>query len=448
MLFLVFSFVWQIIANYVKILSDYFLKKYGGYIMKSKRIKSLFLSVLLVISMALSGCGLESNNTEKTSEKSLQSVTAGDVNGESDTTETPENGDNPEETDKVNGTLEVHYIDVGQGDATLIKCGDSSMLIDAGNNNKGTAVQLYLTKQGVKTLDYVIGTHPDADHIGGLDVIISKFDCNAIIMPDCTSDTATYRDVIDAIKYKSYSVTLPEVGTTYKLGEAEFTILSPSKNYPDKNDNSVSLILKYGDSSFLFTGDCEETAENAMLNCGISIEADVYKAGHHGSRTASSKAFMEAVNPEYAVISCGEGNSYGHPHAEVMNLFRSMDIKVFRTDEQGSIIASTDGENITWNMSPSDTWNTGEAGDTTEKPTETPKETPTETPTEAPTEEVTQAPATVAPSTGQQYVLNTSSMKFHLPTCKYLPTKNRKDVTATRDELIEQGYDPCKRCNP
>ncbi|MBO5278503.1 MAG: MBL fold metallo-hydrolase [Lachnospiraceae bacterium] len=257
------------------------------------------------------------------------------------------------------GRLEVHFIDVGQGDATLILCGEDAMLIDAGENDKGTLVQSYLQAQGVTSLRYMIGTHPDSDHIGGMDVILYKFDCDTVMMPDKKKNTSTYRDVIDTMKNRGYSNTLPVVGDTYELGDASFTILAPSRSYEDSNNCSIAILLTYGNTHFLFTGDAEEEAEKDMLDCGISLRADVYKAGHHGSSTSSSEAFLRAVQPTYAVISCGEGNSYGHPHAEPLNSFRAIGIQVFRTDEQGSIIATSDGENITWSCSPTESWISG-----------------------------------------------------------------------------------------
>ena len=210
-------------------------------------------------------------------------------------------------------------MDIGQGDAALIQCEGHSMLIDAGNNNKGTQVCSYLKSQNVDKLDIAIGTHGDADHIGGLDVVIYNFDCDTIIMPDRKRDTKTWQDVIDAIDEKNDTLTYPEIGKTYSLGSA--------------------------------------TVE--MLKNGIDIDCDVFKVSHHGSSNANTSAFLDAALPEYAVISCAEGNDYGHPHQEVLNELRSRGIKVFRTDEQGTIVAVTDGKNITFNASPSESWLSG-----------------------------------------------------------------------------------------
>lgn len=257
--------------------------------------------------------------------------------------------------------LEIHYLDVGQGDSTLILCDGHAMLIDAGDNDRGTAVQSYLESQGVTTLDYVIGTHPDADHIGGLDVVLYKFDCQMVMMPDFEKDTRTYDDVVQTMKQKRYKNTLPEVGTVYELGSAVFTIVAPNGEYGDNaNDYSVGILLQHGKNRFLFTGDAEEASEADMLENGIDLEADVFKASHHGSRTANTEEFLQTVDPDYVVISCGQENSYGHPHAEVMNRLRAMGISVFRTDEQGTIVAYSDGTEITFNMSPDESWKAGE----------------------------------------------------------------------------------------
>lgn len=259
-------------------------------------------------------------------------------------------------------TLEVHYLDIGQGDCTLIRNGDHAMLIDAGNNNKGTAVQAYLESQGITHLDYVIGTHPDADHIGGLDVVIYKFDCDAVWMPDYEKDTKTYDEVIQAAKTKGYTIEHPLAGEEYTLGEATVTTVCPVKeDYgSNANDYSIGVRIAFGETSFLFTGDAEEESETDMVESGEVLQADVLKAAHHGSRTANTEAFLDAVDPSYVVISCGEDNSYGHPHAEVLNRLREKGISIFRTDDQGTVVAVSDGQMITFNMSPSENWTPGE----------------------------------------------------------------------------------------
>lgn len=269
------------------------------------------------------------------------------------------NNDGSASLKKPSGVLEVHFIDVGQADATLIKCDDKAMLIDAGENDSGTKIQSYLKSQNVDKLDYIIGTHPDSDHIGGLDVIIYKFGCDKILMPDTKKNNKTYRDVEDSLKSRNLAKTVPEVGQRYALGEASFTIVGPNASYDSSNDNSISILLEYGNSKFLFTGDAQQEAEEDMVNNGINIDCDVYKVGHHGSKTSSTEELLNAASPAYAVISCGENNDYGHPHASVLNSLRQRGIKVFRTDEQGTIVATTDGTSIKWNCSPSESWKVG-----------------------------------------------------------------------------------------
>ncbi len=260
----------------------------------------------------------------------------------------------------VDGTMEVHFLDIGQGDATLITCDGHAMLVDAGDNNKGTQVQSYLENQGITELDYAVGTHPDADHIGGLDVVLTKFPTGKLFLPDFEKGTKTYEDVIQAAKYRRLKVTHPETGETYPLGSAEITILGPQKHYSNANDSSICFLLEHGENRFLFIGDAEEDAEEDMLNAGEDVAADVYKVAHHGSKTASIEAFFKEVNPVYAVISCGDHNRYGHPHAEVLNRLRAAGVQMFRTDDQGTIVAASDGEDIQFNCAPSDNWTVGE----------------------------------------------------------------------------------------
>ena len=357
--------------------------------------------------------------------------------------------------------LEVHYIDVGQGSATLIKSGDHAMLIDAGDSDQGTKIQLYLTKQGVENLDYLVLTHPDADHIGGAPVIITKFGIGQLFLSNYEKDNKTTQKVRDAMQYKGLTASDCQVGDTYTLGNASFTILAPVKEYADSNNASIALMVQNGNNRFLFTGDCEAEAEADLIASGADLSADVYLAGHHGSDTASSQAFMDAVSPTYAVISCGEGNSYGHPHAEVLNRFRSMGIQVFRTDEQGSVVAESDGTGITWNCAPSETWQAGErtknaqTGAEIQPANETDAAAAQDMPTAGQSDVVTlpaqeQKPV-VADETPQagNYIGNRNNGKLHKASCSYLPDPQNQVPFTTREEAVEAGYDdPCKRCNP
>lgn len=371
----------------------------------------------------------EAAEAEEITEQTLAAVGRSEIE-----TNAAEDAEEPEESE-----LTVHFLDIGQGDATLIACDGEYMLIDAGDNDKGTAVQNYLTKQGVTKLKYVIGTHPDADHIGGLDVILYKFECETVMMPDVANDTATYRDVIDTMDTKGYQNTLPQVGDSYTLGSAELMILGPKKIYSDTNNSSIVLRLTHGSNSFLFMGDAEEEAENDILNGGIMVDADVLKVGHHGSRTASSKAFLQAVSPAYAVISCAEDNSYGHPHAETLNNLRSMGVQVFRTDEQGTITVTSDGQEMVWNCAPSETW---KAGESTQNSTGN-SAVAAGSDTEKTVESNDAAPA------GVNYIGNKRNGKLHRASCHTLPKEENQALFSTREEAVAAGYDdPCGNCNP
>lgn len=267
---------------------------------------------------------------------------------------------NEEDIAESPGNLEVHFLDVGQADCTLIKCDGYTMLIDAGEDDQGTKIQNYLKKQGVEKLDYLVLTHPDSDHIGSADVILTKFETGMVFMSDFEKETNIYIDLLQLMKDSQIEYLTPEVGDIYPLGSASFQILAPNDEYEDPNNTSIALLLTHGENSFLFTGDAEKSAEKDMLDNGLNLAADVFHAGHHGSKTSNTEDFMDAVNPQYAVISCGADNSYGLPDAEVLNRFRQNGIKVYRTDEQGTIVVSSDGKQITFNDSPSETWQAGE----------------------------------------------------------------------------------------
>lgn len=249
----------------------------------------------------------------------------------------------------VSSSLRVHFIDVGQGDSILIQNGEHAMLVDAGENDRSDTVVSYLQSQQIRTLDYVIGTHPHSDHIGGLDTVIRAMDVKRVIMPPIEHTTATFEDVLDAIADKGLKITRPVTGDCYPLGEASFTILAPAGEYKkDLNNWSVGIRLAFGDNSFVMCGDAETDAEADILKTGLELNADVLKVGHHGSHTSTSPAFLKAVSPDYAVIQCGEGNSYGHPHKETMNLLQKEGIQILRTDELGTIIGESDGSQIRW----------------------------------------------------------------------------------------------------
>ena len=258
-------------------------------------------------------------------------------------------------------SLEVHFLDVGQSDCTLVISDGHAMLIDCGDENQGTKIQFYLKKQGIEQLDYLILTHPDADHIGGAPVIITKFDIDQVYMSGYEKDNATYRKVIDALEYRYFTWSIPEPGSSFSLGGATVTMLGPNKRYSDSNNNSLVLKLQHGENTFLFTGDAEESAEKNLVetygnnrerSTAPSLEATVLKVGHHGSSTSTGESFLDTVNPKYAVISCGKDNSYGFPHSQTLKSLNTRNIQLFRTDEQGTITVTSDGTTLTWNCPP------------------------------------------------------------------------------------------------
>jgi len=247
--------------------------------------------------------------------------------------------------DDVEGTLKIHYIDVGQADSILITLNGTAMLIDAGNNADGDLVVSYIKDQGISTLDYVIGTHPHEDHIGGLDDVINNFNIGTILMPKAQNDTKTFEDVLDAIDSKNLYITSPNVGDKYDFSDAEFVILScKNENSDELNTTSIVIRLTFGEQSYIFCADAEKENEYEMMDSGLTLKSNVIKVGHHGSTTSSLEKFIIAVDPEIAVISVGEGNDYGHPHEKIVKRLNRLGIKTYRTDLNGTIIITSDGK--------------------------------------------------------------------------------------------------------
>lgn len=364
------------------------------------------------------------------------------------------NEESVKNTNNNSETLEVHFIDVGQGDCTLIKCGSHAMLIDAGPDSKGTAIQLYLTKQNITSLDFVLLTHYDEDHAGGADVILTKFNCDKVILPSYVQDNKSYRDVMDTMTYRNYSSTEARVGDTYSIGGATFKILAVGNSGDSNNNQSICLRVDYGNDSFLFTGDADENVESRLINSGMDIDVDVFQAGHHGSKDSNSASFISKISPTYTVISCGADNSYGHPTAEALNNLRTNSVEVFRTDEQGSIIASTKGTGITWNTVPSTSWKVGEGATTNSvSDNSSASVSSNSSTTSSTTSNTTTTNDTVTNNEGITYIINInpSSLKFHKPDCasvQRMKEENKYPVDWTRDQVIASGYSPCGNCNP
>lgn len=310
------------------------------------------------------------------------------------------------------GNLTVHYIDVGQADCALVECNGEYILIDGGNVADSQLVVSYLEKQGVSELLAVVCTHAHEDHVGGLAGVLAVYRTYHVYAPtrtyssDCFDDFAYYTDQQDL------EITIPEPGDYLSFGGATMTVLGPVKSYANVNDTSLVVRIDYGATRFLFTGDMEMQAENDMLDHwgeNYDWRVDVLKVGHHGSSTSSGYRFLYESDPDYAIISVGADNPYGHPHEEPVSRFHDAGIWVYRTDELGSIVVTSDGNGLSF------AW---------------------EKPTGAPT----------APSGEVCYIGNKNSKVLHLPSCGGLPAEHNRVIFYDYAQALADGYTPCSGC--
>lgn len=253
---------------------------------------------------------------------------------------------NSEDVSVSESLLKVHVIDVGQADSIFIELPNKeTMLIDAGNNSDDETVVNYIKKLNYDTINYLIGTHPHEDHIGGLDTVINNFNIQNIYMPKVVYSTKTYEDVLLAVKNKGLKISTAKAGTNIiDSKNLKVDIIAPANGYYVSTNNYSAVVkITYNDKSFLFMGDAENLSEDEIT---ANVKADVIKIGHHGSSTSTSNEFLSKVSPSYAIISVGNNNDYGHPHDEIINLLNKSNIKVYRTDLSGTIIIKSDGYNI------------------------------------------------------------------------------------------------------
>lgn len=253
------------------------------------------------------------------------------------------------QTEVINETsnnLKITYLDVGQADSILIEENNEYMLIDAGNNEDGPYLVNYFKSLGIEKFEYVIGTHAHEDHIGGMDDIIKNFSIGTFYMPEVLTTTKTFEDILDALEEKQVAFNSPEIDKSFTFADTTIETLYIDNNSKDLNDSSIVLRLKHGTNTFLFTGDASTKVEKKLLD--KNIQSDVLKLGHHGSRYSTSKAFLDKVNPTYAIISVGENNTYKHPQDEIIKRLENKNIKIYRTDESGSIVAESNGSIITF----------------------------------------------------------------------------------------------------
>ena len=347
------------------------------------------ISLFLILSMLLCGCSVEI------------------VYGPTE----PRPGLDPDSTG--NNVLTVHYIDVGQADCILLETDNQFVLIDGGNRDDGQKVISYLESCGVEELEAVICTHAHEDHVGGLPSVLAVYPTAAVYAPTRTYASNVFDDFVYYTDQQGLEITIPSPGDEFLLGQAEFTILGPVKSYAEINDTSIVVMVNFLNTRFLFTGDMEVAAENDMLDYWegrVDWNVDVLKVGHHGSTTSSGYRFVYETDPEYAIIPCGKDNSYGHPHDEIVDRYNDAGVPMFRTDELGTILAVTDGYEITitWenqNAQPGDV----EAADS-------------------------------------RLIGNVNSKKVHTSTCNALPKEENRIYFESYQDAMDAGYTPCGNC--
>lgn len=404
------------------------------------------LSLMLCLALLLAGCGeaTDAPIIHLSPSENQTNTLSTDSQEPTPTVDTTIPATNPPATTESTVSLpedssfEIHYIDVGQADSALILCDGKAMLIDGGNSNDSSLIYSYLRDHGISHLSVILGTHGHEDHIGGLSGALSYATADVAYCSVSEYDSSAFSNFLNKLAAQGLSLTIPAPGDSFMLGSAQVTILGPISPSDEPNNTSIVLKIQYGATSFLFTGDAELDEETEILNAGYDISCTVLKTGHHGSSTSTGYRWLREANPEYAVISCGNGNEYGHPHEAVLSRFRDAEVKVYRTDLQGHIICRSDGTTVTFEVEQNPNADTlagaGAGGNHTQN-----------------TEPATQPTQNGENSEKITYICNTNTKKFHEPGCSSVDSmseKNKLEITATRDELIAQGYAPCGRCYP
>lgn len=414
------------------------MKKIGS-IMQSirqtiqKPHKIISLMLLLTLLCSITACSSTESETSSTQPDTAEQEAA--VEEQEDIVEEPQYD------------MTVHFLDVGQGLSILAQSDDQTLIYDGGDSDKSSFVVAYLKEQGVTDIDYLISSHYDSDHVNGLIGCLNAFDVENVICSDYVHDSDTYQSFINTAQSKGLELQHPAVGTAFTFGTGSFEILAPSEiDQNDSNGNSVAIKLTNGNNSFIFTGDAESSSESVMCASGINLDCDVLVPGHHGSATATSWEFLEKTVPEYAVISCGVDNQYGHPDKDTMDKLQSMDIQVFRTDKQGTITVTSDGTDLTWSTDPCNDYTPGDVNDTGTQPQEPAQDTQSQqvTQSEQTAPSTSQTVEEVPGSTEQVWVSATGSKYHNKPDCGNMNPDNARQMTRTEAEAM--GLEACKKC--
>lgn len=350
-------------------------------------------------------------------------------------TATPEPESNGRITD--DSSFEIYYLDVGQGDAACVICDGRAMLIDGGSSANSRLIYSFLKSHGIDHLDVIIATHADADHVGGLSGALQIATVGTAYCSVRQSDTEAFQDFLKYLNRRNTEITVPSAGDRFSLGSATAVILYPQSGLSFSDNSSVAVRIEYGETSFLFTGDCESEDETAMLSGGLELSSTVLKVAHHGSADATSSRFLQKVRPQYAVISVGGENTYGHPTDTVLAALFEAGVVLYRTDMHGTIRCVSDGVTVTFDTEKEPEFDPylvagGYAAFLARQSGASDRSASDD---EAPV----------------RYVVNKNTKKFHLPSCPSvndIKESNKWLFTGTREELIEMGYVPCKRCHP
>lgn len=358
--------------------------------------------------------------------------------------------------------LKVHYIDVGQGDSILVQLPNGeTALIDGGPESSSQTVVNYLKEQNVEKIDYLVATHPHEDHIGGLPIVIQNFEIGNIYMPDKTHTTKTFENLILAIQNKGIKFKTPIAGDMLLDKEGlNLTVLAPETNINEDNLNNYSIVLKlnYKDNSFLFTGDAETESEQNMLNGSYDLKSDVLKVGHHGSYSSTTNEFLEKINPEYAIISCGVENKYGYPHQAIIDKLEAKGIQIYRTDKDGTIIIAVDNEEIKIDFKKTAEPNKENAPPKEEKQSSYKNSQPNQSVNSNGESNKNSSNSGNTSSNGavskpkppatdgveEVYITNTGS-KYHRGNCRHL---KKSKIPISLKKAKSQGFTPCKVCGP